>query len=110
MKYVGIVDRKTYIYKGTWRNPNQDVDYVFYYYFVQPLTLRVTSQYGKEQVRPSTLIGIFGQHPFVKGDKLTLHDGTTLQIGEITLEYYEGNIRIRNALVPRVREMVVELS
>lgn len=110
MNLLNIVDRKTYPHKGTWRNPDQDVDYVFFYYFINPMSLQVQTQYGRETVKPTAVIGVAGNHPFVKGDVLTLHNGMELQVQNITFNYFDGNIRIRELLLPRVREMVVELA
>lgn len=108
MKF-NTINRAKYEHKATWRNPDEDVDHVIYYYYVNPLTLKVTGQFGKQMVRPTTVIGIAGQHPFVKGDVITLDNGLTLQVGEITLQYYKQNMLIKEHLIPRVEEMVVEL-
>lgn len=108
MKF-NTIDRKTYLYKGTWQNPDEDVAHIFFYYYINPLTLKMGSQFGKQMVTPTCIIGVAGKHPFVKGDVLTLHDGTSLQVRDITFEYYEGNIKVRQYLLPRVKEMMVEL-
>lgn len=105
-----LIDRNIYLYEGSWRNPDEDVSHKFFYYYVQPLTLAVDRTFGKQHIKPTSIIGIAGYHPFVKGDIVKLNDGMELQVGDITIEYFEGNIKIRKHLLPRVKEMVVVLE
>jgi hypothetical protein len=109
-KFNNVVDRKKYLHKGMWQNPDQDVAHNFYYYFVQPLTMSITNEFNRQMVKPTSVIGIFGKHPFVKGDKLTLENGMVLQITEITFQYFENNIVSRDHLLPKIEEMVVVLE
>lgn len=109
-KFNNVIDRKKYLYRGYWKNPDEDVEHVFYFYYVQPLTLTITNEFGKQVVKPTSVIGIHGKHPFVKGDKLTLDNGMVLQVYEITFQYFENNIVSRDHLIPKVEEMVVVLQ
>lgn len=105
-----VVDRRTYLYEGKWRNPNEDVDTPIFYYYLQPLTMSIETRQGRESVKPVATIGVYGEHHFVKGDKITLHDGLELQVVEQTFIYREGNIKIRNLLKSRVQETQVILE
>lgn len=108
-RFNNVVDRKKYLHRGSWRKPDEDIDHVFYFYYVNPLTLTVGSTFGKQTVRPTAVIGVWGQHPFVKGDTLTLDNGLQLQVETIQLDYFDRNIVSRDHLIPRVQEMVVTL-
>jgi hypothetical protein len=105
-----VIDRRTYLYKGSWRNPNQDLDTPIFYYYIQPLTMALQMRQGREVIKPTATIGVYGEHRFIKGDVITLHDGMKLQVVEQTLTYYEGNIKVRHMLKPRVLETSVILE
>ena len=105
-----VVDRRQYLYEGKWRNPNDDVDTPIFYYFTQPLTLAIEGNQGREIVRPTCVIAIQGEHHFVKGDNITLHNGLVMQVMEQTLIYREGNIRVRHLLKSKVQETQVTLE
>jgi hypothetical protein len=61
-------------------------------------------------VRPTCVIGIWGEHHFVKGDVITLHDGLQLQVVNQTFEYKQHNIKIRHLMKPYVVETQVTLE
>jgi hypothetical protein len=109
MKFA-IVDRRIYLYEGKWRNPSNDMDEPIYYYYLQPLTMAIGTDFGKQTVRPTALIGVWGEHHFVKGDLITLHDGMQLQVTEQTFVYREGNIKVRHLLKSKVQETQVQLQ
>jgi hypothetical protein len=110
MMKFNVVDRRTYLYEATWRNPQNDVEEKLFYYYINPLTLTVEYNNGREMVIPIATIGIYGEHNFVVGDKITLNNGMTLQVRNQTFTYREGNIRVRHMLKPYVQETAVELE
>lgn len=105
-----VIDRRVYLYEGEWKSPNEDHSEKIYYYYLQPLTLRLTNEFSKQRVKPSCVIGVYGEHKFVKGDVITLHDGMELQVVEQTFIYREGNIAIRHLLKSHVEETQVTLE
>jgi hypothetical protein len=105
-----VVDRRTYLYEATWVNPQTEVEEKLFFYYINPLSLSVEYVNGREKVMPTTTIGIYGEHHFVVGDKITLNNGLVLQVRNQTLTYREGNIRIRHMLKPIVQETAVELE
>jgi hypothetical protein len=105
-----VVDRRTYIHKGSWTNPNQDLTTPIFYYFIQPLTMALQMRQGREVIKPTATIGVYGEHHFVKGDVITLHDGMQLQVVEQSFIYREGNIKVRHMLKSRVQETSVVLE
>ena len=105
-----VVDRRTYLYEGKWRNPNEDLDTPIFYYFKQPLTLAIEQNQARENVAPTCVVGIFGEHHFVKGDVITLHNGLTMQVMEQSFTYREGNIKVRHLLKSKVLETAVTLE
>lgn len=105
-----VVDRRTYLYEGSWRNPENDLDTPIFYYFIQPLTLAIEGNQSREVVKPTCVIGVHGEHRFVKGDVIKLHDGLELQVMEQSFTYREGNIKIRHLLKSKVLETAVTLE
>jgi hypothetical protein len=61
-------------------------------------------------VKPTCVLGIYGEHHFVKGDVISLHNGLQMQVMEQTLIYREGNIKIRHILKSKVQETRVTLE
>lgn len=107
---VNVIDRRIYLYEGEWQSPNDDHREKIFYYYVQPLTLAITNEFNKQKVKPTCVIGIYGEHKFVKGDVITLHDGLKLQVFEQTLIYRETNLKVRHLLKSQVEETQVTLE
>ena len=105
-----VVDRRVYLYDGVWTSPTEDLKTPIFYYFVQPLTLAIENNQRREVVKPTCVIGIYGEHHFVKGDVISLHNGLQMQVMEQTLIYREGNIKIRHILKSKVQETRVTLE
>lgn len=105
-----VVDRRTFLYEGTWQSPSNDQTEKIFYYYVQPLTLAMTNEFAKQAIKPTCVIGVYGEHKFVKGDVITLHDGLTLQVTEQTFVYRQGNIAVRHLLKSKVQETQVVLE
>ena len=105
-----VVDRRTFLYEGTWQSPSNDQVEKIFYYYVQPLTLAMTNEFAKQAIKPTCVIGVHGEHHFVKGDVITLHDGLELQVTEQTFVYRQGNIAIRHLLKSKVQETQVVLE
>lgn len=105
-----VVDRRTYLYEGEWQSPNNDHKEKIFYYYVQPLTLALTNEFAKQAVKPTAVIGVFGEHHFVKGDVITLHDGLQLQVTEQTFIYRTGNLAVRHLMKSKVLETQVVLE
>ncbi len=80
------------------------------YYFTQPLTLAIEGNQAREVVKPTCVIAVQGEHYFVKGDNITLHNGLIMQVMEQTLIYREGNIKVRHLLKSKVQETQVVLE
>lgn len=104
-----IVDRRVYAYKGSWQNPQQDLSSNIFYFISRPQTLVAEWQNGREVIVPEIEITIFGEHPIVKDDIITFNDGSKYKVIQITLNYYEPNILVRDMLKPRVESMVLVL-
>jgi hypothetical protein len=105
-----VIDRRTYLYEGSWQSPTNDLTEKIFYYYLQPLTLALTNEFAKQAVKPTCVIGVHGEHKFVKGDVITLHDGLTLQVTEQTFVYRTGNIAVRHMLKSKVQETQVVLE
>lgn len=104
-----IVDRRIYSFKGSWKNPQQDIETNIFYFISRPQTFITEWQNGRETIVPQMEITVFGEQPIVKDDVITLDNGSKYKVVEITLNYYEPNILVRDMLKPRVESMVLVL-
>lgn len=105
-----VVDKRVYIHEGKWQSPDNDNVERIFYYFIQPLTMTLESEFNRQAIKPTCVIGIWGEHNFVKGDVITLHDGLTLQVTNQTFVYKQGNIKIRHLMKSYVQETQVTLE
>mgnify|MGYP003308040750 CR=1 FL=1 len=66
---------------------------------------------GREQLKETMTIVIFGGKPIVKEDVITLEDGTQFKVGEnITINYAEHNVLVKDLLKPRIESMEIILE
>lgn len=106
-----VCDRRIYNKKGKWKNPNNDVEEVIFYFIKEPLTL--TSDYvnGKEEVKETLTIVIFGSKPIVGYDEITLENGKKMVVSPDGIVYneVERNPLVLDMLKPRYASIEVAL-
>jgi hypothetical protein len=105
-----ICDRRVYSFKGKWRNPNEDIDDNIYYFVKDPLTMVASYVNGREELKATITITVFGSKPIVKEDSITLHTGATYKVQEIIPNYFEPNILVRDMLKPRIESFDLVLG
>ena len=105
-----ICDRRVYSYKGQWKNPNNDHPVTIFYFISTPMTLVTTWENGSEQVKSTLGITIFGEHAFCTHDIIKLQDGTEYEVHDVTNNYFESNIQIRDMVKQRVGSQEVTLE
>lgn len=105
-----LCDRRVYDKKGKWKSPNNDIAENVYYFVKEPLTLVPGFVNGREQLKPTITITCFGAKEFCKDDKVTLDTGETYRIQEITPNYIEHNILVKDLLKPRVESTDLRLE
>lgn len=105
-----ICDRKIYPFKGKWKNANEDKETTIFYDITRPITLITDYRNGREEVKPTMEIVVFGEHQFCNRDIITLQDGTKLRIDGITPNYMEHSIYVRDILKPKVESILVSLE
>lgn len=107
-----LCDRRIYDKRGKWKSPNNDVEENIYYFVKTPMTLSAEyDRYGREELKPTITIVIFGSKPIVKEDTITLEDGHKMKVGEnIVLNYFESNILVKDLLKQRIESMEVVLE
>ena len=97
-----ICDRRIYDKKGKWKSPNNDIVENVFYFIKEPLTLQPSYKNGREELTETITITVFGSKPFAKEDSITLDNGTTYKIQQITPNYIEHNILVKDLLKPRI--------
>lgn len=105
-----ICDRRVYDKKGKWKNPNNDIYENIFYFIEEPLTLVPSYENGREEMKETMTITIFGDKPIIKEDSVLLHNGQTLKVQTITLNYIEESPFLKDMLKPRVASMTLTLE
>ena len=106
-----LCDRRVYDKKGKWKSPNNDIAENVFYFVKEPLTMESTyDPYGREEVKETMTITIFGGKPIVKEDTITLYDGTTMRVKDVVPIFYESNILIRDMVKQRIASMEIILE
>ena len=100
-----LCDRRIYDKKGKWLNPTTNMEETFFYFIKEPLTLVTSYQNGREEVKETLTITIFGGKPLSKYDEIILENGTKYSIDTITVNYFECNVLVKDMLKPRIESM-----
>ena len=104
-----LCDRRVYDKKCKWRSPKNDIDENIFYFIKEPLTLTTTYINGREEIKETMSIVVFGGKPIAQYDEITLDTGVKYTVGEITYNYIEHNILVKDMLKPRVASMEITL-
>ena len=96
-----LCDRRIYDKKGKWKSPNNDFADNIYYFIKEPLTLVPSYVNGREEMKETITITVFGTKPFAKEDKVTLSNGISYKIQQIMPNEFETNILVKDMLKPR---------
>lgn len=97
-----ICDRRVFDKKGKWRNPQNDFDENIFYFEKQPRTLIASYSNGREELKETMTITIFGAKPIAKEDTIWLETGETFKVQEIIPNFVETNILVKDLLKPRI--------
>lgn len=105
-----ICDRRVYDKKGKWKSPNNDIAENIFYFVKEPLTLVPSYRNGREEMKETLTITVFGSKQFAKEDEVTLDSGVKYRVQEITYNFIEHNILVKDLLKPRVEscDLVLE--
>jgi len=106
-----LCDRRVYDKKGKWKSPNNDIAENIFYFVKEPLTLVASyDSYGREEMKETTTITVFGGKQIVKEDTITLETGETFKVVSLTINYFESNILVKDMLKPRIESMELTLE
>ena len=107
-----LVDRRVYNHKGKWKSPNNDIAENIFYFIKEPLTLRSEYVGGREELKETLTIVIFGSKPITGYDTIVLENGTeyTVNPDGITYNEAERNVLVADMLKPRYESMTLELE
>ena len=105
-----LCDRRVYDKRGKWKNPNQDISDIIFYFVKTPRTLVPSWENGREVLTETMTIVVFGGKPIVKGDYIELETGEKFQVASITANYFEPNILVKDMLKPRIESLEIELD
>ena len=81
-----------------------------FYFVKEPLTLIPSYVNGREQLKETITITIYGGKPIVKEDTITLDNGAKFRVQQITPNYIESNILVKDMVKPRIESMDITLE
>ena len=105
-----LCDRRVYDKKGKWKSPNNDIAENIFYFIKEPLTLVPSYVNGREQLKETLTITVFGGKPFAKEDSITLDTGITYKIQQMTPNFIEHNILVVDMVKPRIASIDLVLE
>ena len=105
-----VCDRRVYDKKGKWKSPNNDIAENIFYYIKENLTLVPYYRNGREELKETMTITVFGGKAFVKEDEITLDTGVKFRIQTITPNYIEHNVMVTDMLKPRIASVDLVLE
>ena len=105
-----LCDRRVYDKKGKWKSPNNDLEENIYYFIKEPLTLVPTYVNGREQVKETLTITMFGGKQIIKDDIIVLDTGVKYRVADITPTFFESNILVKDMIKPRIASMDLVLD
>ena len=105
-----LCDRRVYDKKGKWKSPNNDIEENIFYYIKENLSLVPSYINGREELKETLTITVFGSKPFVKEDTITLDTGAKYRVHQITPIYVEHNVMVTDLLKPRVESVDLVLE
>lgn len=105
-----LCDRRVYDKKGKWKSPNNDIEENIFYFIKENLTFVPSYRNGREELKETLTITVFGGKPFSKEDLVTLANGKKYRIQQITPIYIEHNILVVDMLKPRIASVDLVLE
>lgn len=105
-----LCDRRVYDKKGKWQNPNNDIPSTIFYFIKEPKTLVPSYVNGREELKETLTIVVYGGKPIVKEDDIILETGETYRVGNITVNYAEHNVYVKDMLKPRIESLELVLE
>lgn len=108
-----LCDRRIYDKKGVWKKPQQDLHDNIFYFIKEKLTLVPEYKNGREELRETLTITVFGSKPICAKDKIKLNLGgteTEYEVQQVIPNFIEHNPLVVDLLKPRVASMDIVLA
>lgn len=105
-----LCDRRVYDKKGKWKSPNNDIEENIFYFIKENLTLVPSYVNGREELKETITITVYGGKPIIKEDEITLADGKKYRVQQIIPNYIEHNVLVVDMLKQRIESMDLVLE
>ena len=105
-----LCDRRVYDKKGKWKSPNNDIEENVFYFIKDQLHLTSSYVNGREEIKEELTIVVFGGKPIAQYDFITLDTGKKYVVSNISYNYVEHNILVKDMLKPRIANMEISLE
>ena len=106
MGIVAVGCSKKEIDKGD----ENDIPENIFYFVKEPRTLVPEYVNGREELKETLTIVIFGGKPIAKEDDIFLDTGEKFRVMNTTVRYVEHNILVKDMLKPRIESIEVVLE
>lgn len=97
-------DRRVYDKRGQWYNKTTQIWENVFYFIKEDLTMIPSYENGREQLKESITITVYGGKPIAKEDKIILEDNVEFKVNNIVVRYIESNILVKDLLKQRIAE------
>ena len=104
-----LCDRRIYDKKGKIKLPNNDIEENVFYYIKEPLSLATEYHNGREEIKETMTIVVFGGKPIAQYDNIILDD-VEYTVGAIAYNYVEHNILVKDMLKQRIGSIEIALE
>ena len=105
-----LCDRRVFDKKGSWKSPNNDIAENVFYFVKEPLTMIPSYRNGQEEFKETMTITVYGGKPFAKEDTIIDELGKEWKIEQMTPNYIEHNILVKDLLKPRIESIDLVLG
>ena len=105
-----LCDRRIYDKKGKWKSPNNDVADNIFYFIKENRTLVPSYVNGREELKETLTITVFGSKPIVKEDIVELDTGEKFRVQQIIPNFIEHNVLVTDLLKPRIASLDIILE
>ena len=105
-----LCDRRVYDKKGKWKSPNNDIAENIFYFIKENLTLVPSFVNGREELKETLTITVYGGKAIIKEDEIELADGKKYRVQQIIPNYIEHNILVVDMLKQRIESVDLVLE
>lgn len=110
IKRGGSVDKRIYKFSGKFTSAETDRSELIDYYIVREREMTPVWVNRVQRMKLTITINVYGNHNFIYGDIIELHDGQKCSVVSITLNEKPRNVAVRHLLKPVIESITLGLE